>query len=223
MKWKERWVHKCCMSFMFGCQGAGGGIVVSLAMRRRRKDCVKGTDSAGGLSVQLGTGDVWLLGREDCEKRSPVGARISMCTRPLHFKGKHQIWNVAALRFACVCEIQAQSSPSLWRESNKGANQERHQRACPELLGRGEPASGSVNSALCAEATARGLLGTQRALLITFLLLLLKPPSGQQTSANELAALFLNCESLAVQWLQLQVLTPYWGENRLSVFIHELP
>lgn len=68
-----------------------GGIVVSLAMRRSRKDCVKGTDSAGGLSIQLGMGDVWLLGRKDCKKRSLVGARILMRRRPLHFKDKDQI------------------------------------------------------------------------------------------------------------------------------------
>lgn len=71
-------------------------------------------------------------------------------------------------------------------------NQEIHQSAWPGLLGKGKPASGSANSALQAEATARGLLGTRRALLINFLLLLLKPPSVQQTSVNELAPLFLD-------------------------------
>lgn len=143
--------------------------------------------------------------------------------KPLHYKDKDQIWNIAALRFTCVCEIQAQSSSCFWRGSNKGANQETHQSACLELLGKGETASGSVNSALGAKATARGLLGTQRALLINFLLLLLKPPSEQQTSANELALLFLNWETLAVRWLQLHVLSTYLRENALLIFFHEVP
>lgn len=68
-----------------------GERVVSLAVRRSRKDCVKGPDSAGGLSIQLGMGDVRLLGRKDCKKKSFVGARILMCRRPLHFKDKHQM------------------------------------------------------------------------------------------------------------------------------------
>lgn len=75
------------MSFMFGRQGGGEGIVVSLAMRRT--GCVKGTDSAGGRSVQSSSGDVLFLGRKDCKRRRPVGAGILMRTRPLHFKGKH--------------------------------------------------------------------------------------------------------------------------------------
>lgn len=66
-----------------------------------------------------------------------------------------------------LCEIQAQSSSSFWRGSNKRQTR-KHQSACPGLLGEGETASGSVNRARCAEATASGLPGTQRALLINF-------------------------------------------------------
>ena len=78
------------------------------------------------------------------------------------------------------------------KRKQQGANQKTHQSAYTELLGKGETASGFVNSVLGAEATASGLLGTQRTLLINFLLLLLKPPSRQQSSVNELAPLSLN-------------------------------
>lgn len=60
----------------------------------------------------------------------------------------------------------------LLKRKQQGANQETHQSAFPELPKKGETASGSVSSALCAEATTNGLLGTQRALLINFLFLL---------------------------------------------------
>lgn len=60
----------------------------------------------------------------------------------------------------------------LLKRKQQGANQETHQSAFPELPRKGETASGSVNSALCAEATTSGLLGTRRALLINFLFLL---------------------------------------------------
>lgn len=40
--------------------------------------------------------------------------------KPRHLKDECQIWNVAALRFTCGCEIQAQPSSSFWRGSNRG-------------------------------------------------------------------------------------------------------
>lgn len=73
--------------------------------------------------------------------------------KPLHFKDKHQIQNVAALRFSSVSKIKVLPSSSFWRASNRRYIKKHIKSACPELLGKGEPASGSVNSALGAEAT----------------------------------------------------------------------
>lgn len=168
------------MSFMFGCQveGRGRGDRVSLA-RRSGQYCVKGIDPVGGLSIQLGMGDIWLIESKDCKKRSLVGARILMCTRPLHFKDtKFEMllhWGLhVSVRYK-LNHLQAFEEKATREQIKKDIK-------VPALncWKKGEPASGSVNSTLCAQATARGWVGTQRALLINFLLLLLKPPVGSR-------------------------------------------
>lgn len=63
------------------------------------------------------------------------------------------------------------SRPQAFEEEATGGKSRNTSKRLPRIAGKGETPSGSANSALCAEATASGLLGTQRALLINFLLL----------------------------------------------------
>lgn len=53
-------------------------------------------------------------------RKEVFGGKNFNVYKPLHFKDGYQIWNVAALRFTWGWEIQAQSSSSFWRGSNRG-------------------------------------------------------------------------------------------------------
>lgn len=100
------------------------------------------------------------------EKKSSGGKNFNVY-KPLYFKDKHQIWNVAAPRFTCVCVRYKLSHPQAFEEEATGGKPGNIKVTALACWGRWK-ARGSVNRALCAEATASGLPATQRAPLINF-------------------------------------------------------
>lgn len=96
---------------MFGCQREI--TVVPLAMRKSGKHFVKVIDSPCGLSIQLGLRDVGFLGRKDRQEKKFIRDKNFNVDKPLHFKNKHQIQNVAALRFSSFSKIQIQPSSNF--------------------------------------------------------------------------------------------------------------
>lgn len=62
--------------------------------------------------------------QERLQGKKSIGDKNFNVHKLLYFKDKHQIQNVAALRFTCVYKIQVQSFSSFWRGSNRGQNKE---------------------------------------------------------------------------------------------------